>query len=312
MARFPAGDARPGDLPGPRCNSRSDSVPRESFRKLREEKTKEEEEQEVEDDVDGDAPPRPDSQKAAPLVVRKEAADMNELTLTRLIVRITPAHAREVRDDEGGGGMGGWERQEKRVLIMKLLKLTKTRSHSFEILGFPLPGSALLPGWRDHSGGAVEVGHLGRRHRGLQGYRTDVTVRVLGMHRVMRMRRRVMMVMMMMKELGRGEGLARIMRPGVDRDRRALRRMQLAPHLVVQPAKDGAVPHAELVALRQGHRARRAREAAHVEDELARAHHQLGRQDRRLAARAPLHIAKHPANRTEKKSILYRNACRMY
>lgn len=105
----------------------------------------------------------------------------------------------------------------------------------------------------------------------------------------------MMMMMTVMKELGGGKGLAGVMRPGVNRHRWTLGRMQLAPHLVVQPAKHGAVPHAELVALRQGHRARRAREAAHVEDELARAHHQLGRQDRRLAARAPLHTAKHPA-----------------
>lgn len=96
MARFPAGDARPGDLPGPRCNSRSDSVPRENFRKLREEKPKEEEE--VEDDVDGDAPPRPDSQKAAPLVVRviddrenmrarKKDPAFGRLALTRNLVK---------------------------------------------------------------------------------------------------------------------------------------------------------------------------------------------------------------------------------
>jgi len=137
-------------------------------------------------------------------------------------------------------------------------------------------------------------------------------MRVLGVHRVMRVRWRVMMMMMMMEELGRGEGLAGVVRPGrVDRDRRALGRMQLGAHLVVQPTEHGAVPHAEVVALRQEHRARRAREAAHVEDELARAHHQLGRQDRRLAARAPrapLHAAEHPANTERKRSILYRNA----
>jgi len=127
-------------------------------------------------------------------------------------------------------------------------------------------------------------------------------VRVLGVHRVMRVRRRVVVMMMMMgmmvEELGRGEGLAGVVRAGrVDRDRRALGRMQLGAHLVVQPAQHGALPHPEVVALRQGHRARRAREAAHVEHELARAHHQLRGQDRRLAARAPLHAAEHPANR---------------
>lgn len=131
-----------------------------------------------------------------------------------------------------------------------------------------------------------------------------MTVRMLGVHRVMRVRWRVMM-MMMMEELGRGEGLAGVVRPGrVDRDRRALGRMQLGAHLVVQPAEHGAVPHAEVVALRQEHRARRARETAHVEDELARAHHQLGRQDRRLATRAPLHAAEHPANTERRRSIL--------
>jgi len=83
----------------------------------------------------------------------------------------------------------------------------------------------------------------------------------------------VMVMMVMMKEVGRGKGLAGVVRPGVNRDWRALGRMQLAAHLVVQPAKHGAIPHAELVALRQGHRARRTREAAHVENKLARAHH---------------------------------------
>lgn len=108
----------------------------------------------------------------------------------------------------------------------------------------------------------------------------------------------MMMMGMMVEELGRGEGLAGIVRPGrVDRHRRALSRMQFGAHLVVQSAKDGAIPHAEVVTLRQGHRARRAREAAHVEDELARAHHQLGGQDRGLAACAPLHAAEHPVNR---------------
>lgn len=190
----------------------------------------------------------------------------------------------------------------------KKFALTKTRGHSFKILGLPLPGSTLLPGRRDHGGGAVEVGYLRGRgsiryggRGGLQRHRADVTVRVLGVHRVMRVRWRVMMMVMMMEELGRGERLTGIVRPGrVDRDRRALGRMQLGAHLVVQPTEDGAVPHAEVVALCQGHRARRAREAAHVEDEVARAHHQLGRQDRRLAARAPLQAAEHPAN-TERR-----------
>lgn len=192
------------------------------------------------------------------------------------------------------------------------MTLTETRGHSLKILGLPLPGSTLLPRRRDHGGGAIEVGYLrGRRsvgyggRGGLQRHRADVTVRVLGVHRVMRVRWRVMMMMMVMEELGRGEGLAGIVRPGwVDRDRWALGRMQLGAHLVVQPTEHGAVPHAEVVALRQEYRARRAREAAHVEDELARTHHQLGRQDRRLAARAPLHAAEHPANTEWRKSIL--------
>lgn len=187
---------------------------------------------------------------------------------------------------------------------IKKFALTKTRGHTLEILGLPLSGPTLLPGRRDHRGGAIEVGHLrGRgsvghgRRGGLQRHRADMTVRMLGMHRVMWVRWRVMMMMMVMEELGRGEGLAGIVRPRrVDRDRRALGRMQLGAHLVVQPAEHGAVPHAEVVALRQQHRTRRAREAAHVEDELARTHHQLGRQDRRLAARAPLHAAEHPTN----------------
>lgn len=102
-----------------------------------------------------------------------------------------------------------------------------------------------------------------------------MTVRMLRMHRVMGMWRCVMM-MMMMKELGGRKGLAGIVRSRVNRDWRALGWMQLAPHFIVQPAKHGAVPHAKLVALRQGHRARCAREAAHVEDELARTHHQFG------------------------------------
>lgn len=194
------------------------------------------------------------------------------------------------------------------IAISKLVKiqiLTEARGHGLQILGLPLPGPALLPGRRDYGGGAVKVGHLGRRGRvghrgrgGLQRHRADV--RVLGVHRVMRVRRRVVMMMMgmMVEELGRGKGLAGVVRAGrVDRDRRALGRMQLGAHLVVQPAQHGAFPHAEVVALRQGHRARRAREAAHVEDELARAHHQLRGQDRGLAARAPLHAAEHPANR---------------
>jgi len=82
-------------------------------------------------------------------------------------------------------------------------------------------------------------------------------MRVLGVHRVMRVRWRVMM-MMVMEELGRGEGLAGIVRPGwVDRDRRTLGRMQFGAHLVVQPTEHGAVSHAEVVTLRQEHGARR-------------------------------------------------------
>jgi len=82
-------------------------------------------------------------------------------------------------------------------------------------------------------------------------------MRVLGVHRVMRVRWRVMM-MMVMEELGRGEGLAGIVRPGwVDRDRRTLGRMQFGAHLVVQPTEHGAVSHAKVVTLRQEHGARR-------------------------------------------------------
>lgn len=117
----------------------------------------------------------------------------------------------------------------------------------------------------------------------------------------------MMMMMVVMEELGRGKGLTGIVRSRrVDRDRRALRRMQLGAHLVVQPAEHGAVSHAEVVALRQGHRARRAREAAHVKHEVPGAHHQLGRQDRRLAARAPLHAAEHPANRKNEERVFFK------
>lgn len=82
MARFPAGDVRPGDLPGSVQQPIGPSVPREIFRKRREDvgrkrrrdlATEEAEEQEVEEDDDGgDAPARLawHSQKAAPLVVR--------------------------------------------------------------------------------------------------------------------------------------------------------------------------------------------------------------------------------------------------
>lgn len=134
------------------------------------------------------------------------------------------------------------------------LALTKTCGHGFKILRLPLSGPALLPRRRYNGGGAIEVGYLGGRRRigyggcrRLQGYRAGV--RVLGVHRVVRMRRRVMM-MMMMEELGRRKGrLARIVRR-VDRNRRALSRMQLGAHLVVQPTEHGAISHAEVVALR--------------------------------------------------------------
>lgn len=60
-------------------------------------------------------------------------------------------------------------------------------------------------------------------------------------------------------------------------------------HLEVHPAEDGAVAEAEMIAFGEGEVAGRAREAVHVEDELARAHHQLRREDRRLTFRAPFH-----------------------
>ena len=89
----------------------------------------------------------------------------------------------------------------------------------------------------------------------MQWHRTDVTMRVLGVHRVMRVRWRVMM--MVMEELGRGKGLAGVVRPGwVDRDRRTLGRMQFGAHFVVQSTEHGAVPHAEVITLRQEHGAR--------------------------------------------------------
>lgn len=230
------------------------------------------------------------------IVIDREVA-LHRPQLVMLKARSHPLRPAVGTGDAGGAGASA----EGHVYVVRVQ--IKTRGHSLEILGLPLPGSTLLPGRRDHGGGAIEVGHLRRRGRvdgaggrgGLQRHRADVTVRVLGVHRVMWVRWRVVMMMMVVEELGRGEGLAGVVRPGrVDRDRRALGRMQLGAHLVVQPAEHVAVPHAEVVALRQEHRAHRAREAAHVEDELARAHHQLGRQDRRLAARAPLHVAEHP------------------
>jgi len=69
MARFPAGDARPGDLPGSVQQPIGFSVPRESFRKRRKDEGRREKEDDDDDD-DDDAPPRSGSQKAAPLVVR--------------------------------------------------------------------------------------------------------------------------------------------------------------------------------------------------------------------------------------------------
>jgi len=63
MARFPAGDMRPGDLPGPRPIGLQ---LQEALQPSREEDAGGREG----DDIDGDAPPRPDLQKTAPLVVR--------------------------------------------------------------------------------------------------------------------------------------------------------------------------------------------------------------------------------------------------
>lgn len=65
----------------------------------------------------------------------------------------------------------------------------------------------------------------------------------------------------------------------------------------MHPTENGTLAHAEMVALGEGHRAGGTREAAHVEDELAGAHYELRGEDRRLAARAALHTAEHPADR---------------
>lgn len=183
-------------------------------------------------------------------------------------------------------------------------QLTNISGHSFEILRLPLPGPALLSRW-GHNRGAIEVGHLGgrarvrdRRCRGLKRHGADVTVRMLRVHRVMGMRRMGGVVVVMVKELRRGERLAGVVGTRwVNRNWRTLGGVQFRAHLVVQSAKDCAVPHPEVVALGQGYRAGGAGKAANVENEITGSHHQLRGQDRCLTPGAPLHAAEHPGNR---------------
>lgn len=66
------------------------------------------------------------------------------------------------------------------------------------------------------------------------------------------------------------------------------------------PAVDSCISDAESVSLVEGRAAERAREAVHVEHEVARAHHQLRRRDRRVAARAPLRAVQSEGKRKKK------------
>lgn len=191
-------------------------------------------------------------------------------------------------------------RTKNLTLRIEILSLTYIGGHSFEILGLPLPGPALLSRRRDDSG-PVEVGDLGRgarvrdgRRGRLERYRAHVAVGVLGVHGVVRV------VMVMVEEFGRGEGLAGVMGAGgVNRDRRALGGVELGAHLVVQPTEHSAVPHPEVIALGERDRASGAREATHVEHQLPGPHHQLRGEDRRVAAGASLHAAEHPGKKNE-------------
>lgn len=63
----------------------------------------------------------------------------------------------------------------------------------------------------------------------------------------------------------------------------------VAQQLIVRPAVDEAVAHAERVSLGQQHAARRTREAVQVEDGVSGAHHQLTGRDAGLTPGAPLH-----------------------
>lgn len=153
---------------------------------------------------------------------------------------------------------------DKTLCYYKTRKLTQIGRHPLQILGLPLPGPALLPG---------------RRRRPVEERLDDG-----GGFDGHRRRRQLRMVVRVRVELGAGERRRIVQGRGVDARRRLRQR-----HLEVEAAEDGAVPHPEVVALGEGRVADGAGEALHVEDELARPHHQLGGEDGRLAPCAPLH-----------------------